>query len=191
MRLTFAKDQWTTEQCTYAYSRRFEETPVFLQEEEYVESCANPAAVYGYDNISLLTREKVSVGAKISTRCAFFGDGAPLILLARDMETDNRGIMRYGDYFEVVLYKNGINVWRLWQEADTGKVVWHKRLGAEFPVTEGIPHDLTVETAECQLIITVDGTHRLTLRAEDLFSSFHAGIDACEGVNRFWSLDVE
>lgn len=195
MQISFAGSGWETENVTYAYSRRFEETPVFAQRDGYVESLANPDAVYGFDNISLLTREKVSVGAKITTRCAFFGDGAPLILLARDIAPDKRGVMRYRDYFEVVLYKNGINVWRLWQDPagkpENGQIVWHKRLGAEFPVAEGVPHDLTVETAEHQLVITVDGTHRLTLRTEDLFPAFHAGIDACEGVNRFWSLSVE
>ena len=70
-------------------------------------------------------------------------------------------------------------------------MVWHKRLGVQFPVEEGVPHDLTVATAENQLTVTVDGSHSLTLRTEDLFSSFHAGIDACEGINRFWTLDVE
>ena len=192
MHLSFAKDSWTTEEFTYAYSRRFEETPVFAQRDEYVESLANPEAVYGYDNISLLTRQKYTPGTVIRTRCAFFGDGAPLILLAREMEPDSRGVLRYGDYFEIVLYKNGINVWRLWQDpAESGKVVWHKRLGAQFPVEEGVPHDLTVATAENQLTVTVDGAHTLTLRTEDLFPSFHAGIDACEGINRFWTLDVE
>ena len=195
MHLSFAKDRWRTGEFTYAYSRRFEETPVFTQRDEYVESLADPAAVYGYENISFVTAEKVPVGTKITTRCAFFGDGAPLILLAKDLEADSRGVLRYGDYFEVVLYKNGINVWRLRQDPagkpENGYVVWHKRLGAEFPVAEGVPHELVVQTAENTLKITVDGSHSLTLRTEDLFPSFHAGIDACEGINRFWSLDVE
>ena len=107
MHLSFAKDRWSTGEFTYAYSRRFEETPVFTQRDEYVESLADPAAVYGYENISFATAEKVPVGTKITTRCAFFDDGAPLILLAKDLEADSRGVLRYGDYFEVVLYKNG------------------------------------------------------------------------------------
>ena len=43
MKLHFAKDQWNTEDVTYAYSRRFQETPVFVQKEEWVESTENPA----------------------------------------------------------------------------------------------------------------------------------------------------
>ena len=187
MKLHFA--DWNTEEVTYAYSRRFEETPVFVQKEEWVESAETPAATYGFDNISLLTKERYGVGTKITTECAFFDDGAPLILLAETMTPDERGVMRYGNYIEVVLYKNGINVWRLWEEG--GKVVWHKRLGVEFPLEAGVFHTLTVETAEKMLHITVNGTYRMHLRVEDLFEVFHAGIDACEGVNRFWSLDVE
>ena len=189
MKLHFAKDQWNTEDVTYAYSRRFQETPVFVQKEEWVESTENPAATYGFDNISLLTKEKVGTGVKITTECAFFDDGAPLIVLAESMEPDAGGVLRYGNYFEVVLYKNGINVWRLWEEG--GKVVWHKRLGVEFPLEPGVWHTLTVETREKILHITVNGTYRMHLRAEDLFESCHVGIDACEGINRFRMLEVE
>ena len=79
---TFAKNTWNLDNLTYAYSYRFEETPEFIQKDDCVENTKNETAVYGFDNISLLTREKFGPGTKISTRCAFEDLGAPLIVIA-------------------------------------------------------------------------------------------------------------
>ena len=49
MKLHFAKDQWNTEEVIYAYSRRFEETPVFVQKEDWVESTENPEETESFD----------------------------------------------------------------------------------------------------------------------------------------------
>ncbi len=189
MYLQFAKDQWNLQDVTYAWSRRFPETPSFQQKDDYVENRCDPEVTYGYENISLLTKQKYGPGTTITTRCAYFEDGAPLIMLSDDLYTDENGNLRYDNYFEVVLYKNGINVWRLWNQ--DGKMVWHRRLGAEFPVSEGEIHELSVTTGPCELTITVDGAHKLVLRTEDIFPSYHVGIDACEGINRFWDMHVD
>ena len=117
----FSKGSWDTDALGYAYSYRFEETPVFVQREDCIENQKNEAATYGFDNISLLTREKYGHGMTVSTRCAFEDLGAPLIVLTPQITQDPRGINRYGDYIEVVLWKNGVNVWRMWMES--GKVV--------------------------------------------------------------------
>ena len=65
MKTTFAENSWNQEELTYAYSYRFEETPVFLQKADCIENTKNEGAVYGYDNISLLTKEKVRSRHKI------------------------------------------------------------------------------------------------------------------------------
>ncbi len=189
MHIYFTKDGWNLDDVTYAWSRRFPETPTFTQMDDHVENRADAAVTYGYENISLLTKEKYGPGTKITTRCAYLEDGAPLIMLCDKLYTDEDGQLRYDNYFEIVLYKNGINVWRLWNQ--DGKMTWHKRLGAEFPVSEGEAHELAVTTGEHEFVITVDGEHKLSLRVEDLFDGYHVGIDACEGINRFWDLVVE
>ena len=96
---------------------------------------------------------------------------------------------RYGNYFEVVLYKSGLNVWRLWRGAD-GKVTWHNRLGVAFPVEENAVHTLSTEVKENYLDITLDQM-RVSLRAEDLFPAFHLGITGCEGPCLFYDMAIE
>ena len=108
------------------------------------------------------------------------------------MEPDARGVLRYGEYLEIVLYKNGVNVWRMWYDPAVtvnGGVSWKKLMGVEFPVTEDEIHTLVCEVKADSLRIEADG-RRMSLYIPDLYPDFHAGIDACEGVNRFYSFDV-
>ena len=136
--ISFIPGGWDNGELVYAYSYRFEETPVFLQREDCIENRKNDGAVYGFDNISLLTSEKYGPETTVTARCAFEDLGAPLIVLADSMARDSRGVCRYGDYLEVVLWKNGVNVWRMWMV--NGTVTWKQLLGVEFPVSEGSEH---------------------------------------------------
>ena len=98
---------------------------------------------YGFDNISLLTRKKYSSHAKITTRCAFEELGAPLIVITDKLYTDERSVVRYGDYLEVVLYREGVNIWRM--KMQDKKVTWKLLMSVSFPVSEDTIHTLEVE----------------------------------------------
>lgn len=184
----FSKGSWDTDALRYAYSYRFEETPVFVRREDCIENQKNDAATYGFDNISLLTKEKYGPGMTVSTRCAFEDLGAPLIVLTPQITQDPRCVNRYGDYIEVVLWKNGVNVWRMWMES--GKVVWKQLLGVDFPVSETDIHTLSVTAGTDTLQITADD-QKILLHVENLYPAYHVGINACEGINRFYALEVD
>ena len=188
MKIRFAKETWNTDEITYAYSYRFDATPTFEQQEECVKNCQNPEAVYGFDNISLLTRKKYGPDAKISTRCSFEDMGAPLIVIADALYEDSHAVMKYGNYIEVVLYKGGVNVWRM--KMRDGKVTWKLLMGVSFPVSENEIHTLSVEIKSNMLAIQADDK-RMSLRIENMYSMFHLGINACEGINRFYDLEIE
>ena len=154
-----------------------------------IENGANPEMADGFDYLSIMTREKFPLGSKITTRCSFSGNAAPLLIFSDALDLCEDGVYRYGNYFEVVLYKSGLNVWRLWRGAD-GKVTWHKRLGVAFPVEENAVHTLSTEVKENYLDITLDQM-RVSLRAEDLFPAFHLGITGCEGPCLFYDMEIE
>ena len=185
--ISFAENAWENSGFVYAYTRRFPQTPVFTQAADHVENQADPDGPGGYENISLLTERKYCAGTTVSAMMDFEGLGAPIIMLSETMERDENGALRFDDYFEVVLYKNGINVWRL--EPKDGKVVWHKLVGVEFPLAENERHSLSVQINEKTLVIDAD-CHRITLWSEELPAEFHVGIDACEGINRFYDLTI-
>lgn len=188
MNINFARNAWNMDDITYAYSYRFEDVPEFTQFEDHVENRADPNGPGGYEYISVMSRKQYGPGTRITTHCSFEDDGAPLIVLADKMYTDPRGVVRYGEYMEVVLYKNGVNVWRMWYRE--GKVTWKKLLGVQFPVTTGDIHTLSVTAGEDNLRVEAD-EHTMTLLVPDMYTSFHAGIDACEGINRFYDMTVD
>ena len=188
MKFDFSRGAWTPEkELVHAYSYRFDDRPVFTQFDGYIGNQADPEGPGGYEYISILSRKKFGPGTRITTHCSFEDDGAPLIVLADQLYRDHDGTLRYGTYLEVVLYKNGINVWRMRYRG--GKVTWKKLLGAEFPVSTGEMHELTAVVGEESLRIEADG-RVMTLLLEDMYPSFHAGIDACEGINRFYDLEI-
>ena len=80
MNIRFARDAWTTDELTYAYSYRFSDRPVFTQFDDHIENKADPDGPGGYEYISVLSRKQYAVGARITTHCSFEDDGAPLIV---------------------------------------------------------------------------------------------------------------
>ncbi len=188
MHIDFSSPSWQ-EQMIRAYSFRFTETPVFTPCEGGITTRVNPAHREGFDNISLLCPEPMTVGVSATLRCAFDGLGCPEILLAEKPERCPDGAVRYGACFEVVLYREGVNVWRHFREAD-GRCHWHKRLGLYTPIAEGVPHELTVTVRPQEIAFSVDGV-TASLRVEDLFPSFYLGVTACEGIVRLHELTVD
>lgn len=185
---SFAKDRWNCDELTVAYSFRFTETPDFVQHADCIGSGVNPGHREGFDNVSLVTKETFGAGAKAEIHCAFEGMGCPEIIVVEKIEDCDDGAVRYGACFEIVLYKNGLNVWRHYR--NDGKCSWHKRLGLEFPVAENEIHDLQAEIKENYLVVSIDGK-RFTLRVDDFPEKFHLGITACEGIARIYDMSVE
>lgn len=183
----FAKDCWKLDELTVAYSFRFTETPQFVQHEDCIGSGVNSDHREGY-NISLLTKDSYGAGAKASIRCAFEEMGCPEIIIVEKLEDCDDGAVRYGACFEIVLYKNGLNVWRHYRE--DGRCFWHKRLGLEFSVAENVIHELTAQIKEKELVVVIDGK-RFTLRVEDFPEKFHLGITVCEGIASVYDMCID
>lgn len=187
-KFNFSRGHWNPSALTTAYSFRFTETPVFAQEVDCISGGPNPSHREGFDNISLLGPVRGGPGARATLRCAFEDTGCPEIIFVEQPESCEDGAVRYGACFEVVLYKNGINIWRHYR--DNGRCHWHKRLGVEFPVAEGVRHELTAQITEGYLIVHIDG-RRIELRVDDMFERFHVGVTACEGIVRLYDLQIE
>ncbi len=188
-RISFASEAWKQALMT-AYSFRFTEKPQFLQQADHITTSANAEHREGFDNISLLSRERYEKGVKATLRCAFDGLGCPEIIIVEKAEVCPDGAVRYGACFEVVLWKNGVNVWRHYMDETDHRCFWHKRLGLSIPVAEGDIHELQVEIIRNYIVFSVDGVG-VKLRAEDLPESFQIGITACEGIVRLYDFEID
>ncbi len=186
--ISFTRDGAWTNDLVHAYSYRFTDTPVFTQYPDHIENKPDENGPNGYEYIAVMSREQYGTGTTVSTRTSFEDDGAPMIVLADKMYTDKNGIVRYGEYFEIVLYKHGINVWRMWYRE--GVVSWKKLIGVRFDVTTGDVHDLSVTVGEEGLTVRAD-EHVMDVYVPDVYRSFHVGVDACEGINRFYDMTID
>ena len=187
-RVTFGPGEWENAGLTYAYSRRFESLPLFRQEADCIVNgrrADNPAV---YDYMGLLAPGTYAAGAKISVHCSFEALGAPMLLLSMRHETDDSGILRTLEYYEIVIWKNGLNVWRHFTcERGPGHYLV---LGASFPLAGGEKHLLCAEVRKDRLLTRVDG-HEFNLFLHDLADSFRLGYTACEGFCRLYDMTVE
>lgn len=184
----FAEEGWK-HHLQQVYSFRFTETPVFTQKDGYITTAENPNHRQGYDNITMLSQKVYSAGVKATTHCAFDGSGCPALIMVKNPEKYSDGVVRYEECFEVVLWKNGVNVWRYYIDKDQ-KCRWHRRLEFKMPVQEKDIHRLEMLVEKDYLSFSLDGISA-KLRAEDLFDTFYLGVNACEGIVRFYDLEIE
>lgn len=185
-KINFTKGNWE-ESLIYAYTYRFDITPTIIQDEDCVVNAANAEFEQGFENISIMTKEKYCAGTKITTTCSFEKTAAPLFVIA-DRYYEEDGLLRYGDYLEVVLWKHGINVWRMHLNDRT--VTHDLLLSNEFEVSESEQHVFSAEIMENAIRIEMEG-HKLLLRVDNLYKDFHVGVNMCEGICRFFDFTIE
>lgn len=186
-KIHFTKGNWE-DSLIYAHSYRWEETPEVIQEEDCVVNVKNPDTEQGFDNISLMTREKYGVGTRLTTTCSFEKTAAPLFVIADEFYENEDGVLKYGDYLEVVIWKYGLNVWQMYME--DGICKWNQLMGIEFPLTEDEPHVMSVEILDEAIRMEVEGRVML-LRVENLNKTYHVGVNMCEGITRFYDFTIE
>ena len=173
-RINFTRGNWESS-LVQTYTYRFDYAPEVVQEELCIANAVNEEFEQGFDNISLMTKEKYTVGTRITTTCSFEQAAAPLFVIA-DRYYEEDGRLRYGDYLEVVLYRNGINVWRMYMKDKAVK--YDLLMSNEFHVSESEQHTFSVEILENAIRIEM-GEKNMLLRIDNLYKEFHVGINMC------------
>ena len=186
--IVFTPGSWEKAGLVHAYSWRFPQLPVFRQESDCLINSEAPGTSQLYDYMGLLDTQSYSTGTRLSVRCSFEDLGAPMLVISDRNEIDENGILRTLDYYEIVMWKNGLNVWRM--HTEDRRESHYKVLGATFPVTEKDIHTLSVEIQENRLFIKVD-EQKLELFLHDLPDSFLLGYTACEGYCRLYEMNID
>ena len=188
MKKEFKKDAWSMDGLIYAGSARFPAMPEMEQKEDHIANVKTELSRDGYAYVSIVTKEKVQPGVKISSRCAFDDLAAPLFVLPRELE-EKDGYLYYSDYLEVVLWTNGVNVWKLWKD-ETGEVKIRNLLRLKKPLQTGVIHDVSVEVQKDRFVVQVDDLS-VDLYCDEIYEQFHLGITGCEGPCRFYDMEIE
>ena len=183
---SFTPDRFETSGLIHAYTKRFSDLPVFRKEEECIVNSMRSNGSYDY--MGVVFPEKYTYGSRITIDCSFEDFGAPMVLLSMENETDMHGVLWTLEYYEFVIWKNGLNVWRHTMKNEVPS--WYLALGAKFDLKCEERHVLSVETGERHFDIDIDG-RKFTLFAGDITDSFSLGYTACEGICRLYGMTAE
>lgn len=140
---------------------------------------------------SMVLKEKCKGNVMISAEMAFADRMAPSIVIASDIGKNEKGEAEYHEHVEVVLFDEGVNVWR--HVLREGKSSWEKMVYWKFALKPNTKHTLAISLTQAsegrKLSVSVDG-HEMDYLDESLPDTFHAGIAGCEGVNKFYRFSV-
>lgn len=187
MKISFAKDGNWREKMRRAFMLRFGAKADFVQEEDAVADPLDDRFFCDYAYVGALTHDIYENGAEIGLRCSFEGTGAPMLMLAEDMELDKDGDAHYGGCVEVVIWRHGVNVWRYIREEDV--ISYHHAMAVFSELEERKIHDLRVKIDRKMLLIQINGK-RFSVYIPDMPENFWVGAAVCEGENRLYDLEI-
>jgi hypothetical protein len=195
----FAKGAWEPSEWMNVKSSRWDYVHGFEQQADHVVNECGPwsdeelyskhvTEVYS----SMVLKEKFKGKCRVSSTMSFDHLMAPLIVVAPEMGKSAKGEVEFRRHHEIVLYNEGINIWRYdWVD---GKAVWVLAafLRARFDAKRKYELAVTVESYKNTRRMTVEcGGHVLGYSDDALTLDNYVGITGCEGRNRFYDFTVE
>ena len=136
----------------------------------------------------MVYKEKVSGNVTISSTMAFADRTAPLILLVPELEQKAKGQWTYGEHYEIIIYNEGVNVWRYLLK--DGKLTYRRVMFVNFPMAKDTAYKLEVKKVGKTLTVSVAG-QTFGCYEEGLPDTFYAGITGCEGLNYFHDFSIQ
>ena len=195
-KIEFGKAQWQPEAWQIVRSPRWLDVSHWEQFDDhianYVPSDLRPEDMQmgrdrtGESYISMLWKEPVCGNSRISTRCAFDGRMAPLLVLSREL-----GEVHH-EHLEVVLYDRGVNLWHHFYR--DGKPSWKLLSFMDMDLAIGEVHELSAEllfTGKGRFLLMGCNGRSFGCRiADDWPETYYVGFTGCEGRNRFYDFSL-
>lgn len=191
MKIFEFKDGINFNELFYCYSPQAKCCGIFERETDCIKNKYNER-VGDYEYTTLMLKEKLRTGNKITTECDFEKRGAPLIIISNVLFEKN-GHTYYGEHFEAVAFEEGCNVWynRLPTDPSYPKPLVVEKIHFEnIPTPNRTRVKLSVEFGEREMTVEMNGV-RFSVSHPRMPEEFYFGITACEGINRFYNLTVE
>ena len=199
-KISFARGAWDESEWMSVKSTRWEYVHGFKQCEDHI---VNESGDWSDEDLyanhvtevysSLVLREPVSGKCRVAATMSFDHLMAPLIVIAPVLGTAADGkTSEFRRHHEVVLYNEGINVWRyIW---DGREIRWTLVAFLRAPFEPGRKYELsvTVEAYKDTRRMTIScGGHTFGYSDDALELTNFVGVTGCEGRNRFYDFTVE
>lgn len=195
---SFARDGWDSRDWVLARDSNTQYFGGWIQNDDCIQNVTPPAA--SPDDLcegrplapatytSMVYRPMLHGDLVVRATMSFDHRMAPLIVLSHELGDAGDGRFHHGERLEVVVFDEGINIWRQWFE--DGKPTYIRRAFAKYPLQPRTKYLLEVRKQGQVLSASVAG---LTVGYIEphISSACRAGITGCEGVNRFYDFAVE
>ena len=198
--ISFKPGEWNSNDWVIVKSPRCTYVHGFVQKEDGIENeCPDVSGeeihkkhfndVYS----AMVLRDRAEVGQTVSSTMSFDWRMAPLIVLVENLDKSKAVVPTLGDHWEIVLYAEGLNVWR--HSTKDGKPFVYRTAYLKVPFNKGVRYNLEVNVVKTSKgmkeIVVKCGGHQFGYVDNDLPDSFYAGIIGCEGRNRFYDFKVK
>lgn len=192
----FRRGAWNPKHFITVKSPRWAHRGRWVQEADHIRNAvpkdATPKELLGKrageTYTSMVYREPVKgpFTARITT--SFADRMAPLIVLASRLGKSADGGPEYRQHVEIVLYDQGVNVWRHFYK--NGRPSWKKLAWMRLDLKPNVKHVLSVRRKGALLTVRAND-REFGVRVEDLPESLYVGLTGCEGVNRFHDFSLK
>ena len=198
--ISFKPGEWNSNDWVIVKSPRCTYVHGFVQKEDGIENeCPDVSGeeihkkhfndVYS----AMVLRDRAEVGQTVSSTMSFDWRMAPLIVLVENLDKSKAVVPTLGDHWEIVLYAEGLNVWR--HSTKDGKPFVYRTAYLKVPFNKGVRYNLEVNVVKTSKgmkeIVVKCGGHQFGYVDNDLPDSFYVGIIGCEGRNRFYDFKVK
>lgn len=189
--VSFAKDAWNPGDWVIAKNPTVPHLGMWVQRDTCIENetPTDPAQKSSLDQtLTTMVYAKPFAGDFAAAATFEIGSGAaPGIVLAQDWASDAEGRPQYGEFYEVIIYEKGINLWHHF--ARDGKRTYELSAYSTFALKADTPYKLKVVRKAKTLDISV-GEHQIGVLIAPLAPELFVGLEGCEGVCRVSDFSV-
>jgi len=196
----FTRTGWTADDWTLVKSPRWDYFGQWVQKEDCIENQTPVGATakellgkFSHQTYtSMVLKQTFKGNIQVSSTMEFADRMAPLIVIAPALGKDAKGRPEYREHYEIVLFDQGINVWR--HSFKDGKPSWIKAAYSKFPLHPNTKYRLVVRirrTSKGKMLTVQVAGHEMGYTDNSLPDVVHVGITGCEGRNRFYDFQVE
>ncbi len=203
--LTFTRDGWNPAAWTLCKNPTVEHLGKWVQRDDCIENetPADPAKKSALDQtLTTMIYNTKFAGNWAATANFEIGAGsAPGIVLVQDWAPDAQGRPQYGEFYEVIIYEKGLNLWHHFATPE-GKRTWEKTCYGSFALQPDTRYTLQVRRKGKHVEMTVTlavghvpeerpQQHVVGVLINSLPDDLFLGVLGCEGVSRVYDFAVE
>lgn len=188
---SFAKDAWSPGDWILAKAPTATRLGKWVQRDNCIENevPADPALLRSFnETLTTMVYNKQLVGDLTVSGTLEIGPGAaPGFVVVQDLAPDAEGRPQYGEFYELILYEKGINLWHHFLR--DGKPTHELTAYCRFPLKADTPYRLTLKRKAKTLEISVEG-HQIGVLIPTLTPGLFLGVEGCEGICRIHDFTI-